>query len=52
MGIKIATGLLDVLRKILYMKDPDTEQVLSGCQLNLYLPFKYPVNLRKEVPVL
>lgn len=48
MGIKIATGLLDALRKILYMKDPDTWQVLSGCELNVNLPFKHLINSGKR----
>ena len=48
MGIKIATGLLDALRKMLYMKDPDAWQVLSGCELNVNLPFKHLINSGKR----
>lgn len=48
MGLKIATGLLGALRKILYMKDPDTWQVLSGCELNVNLPFKHLINSGKR----
>lgn len=51
MGLIKTTGLLDVLHKTLYMKGPDTEQTFSGCSLNLSLPFKYPVELRKAAPV-
>ena len=36
MGIKIAIGLLDALCKILYMKDPDTWQVLS---MHIFISF-------------